>query len=69
MLIRVYEDQSLSMKRVYEWFARFREGRESVSDNHRSGRLVTSISDENIEKMSKLIMKDRRSAVAMIAGR
>ncbi|GFV26208.1 hypothetical protein TNCV_3150081 [Trichonephila clavipes] len=25
MLVRVYEDQGLSMKCVYEWFARFRK--------------------------------------------
>ncbi|GFU10723.1 hypothetical protein TNCV_262381 [Trichonephila clavipes] len=33
MLIRVYELRALSMNCVYEWFVRFREGRESVSDN------------------------------------
>ncbi|GFU90157.1 hypothetical protein TNCV_3873611 [Trichonephila clavipes] len=35
MLVRVYEDQALLMKCVYEWFARFRDGRERVSDNSR----------------------------------
>ncbi|GFV58665.1 hypothetical protein TNCV_1764961 [Trichonephila clavipes] len=50
MLVRVSEDQALYMERVYELFARFREGRESVSDNPLSGRLVISVSDENIEK-------------------
>ncbi|GFY00829.1 hypothetical protein TNCV_2142211 [Trichonephila clavipes] len=50
MMVRVYEDQALSMKFVYEWFARFREGCERVSDNPRRGRLETSVSDENIEK-------------------
>ncbi|GFV54023.1 hypothetical protein TNCV_3724561 [Trichonephila clavipes] len=39
------------MKCVHEWFARFREGYSSVSDNPRSGRPVISVSDENIEKM------------------
>ncbi|GFV55728.1 hypothetical protein TNCV_755281 [Trichonephila clavipes] len=32
MLVRLYEDQTLSKKCVYEWFARFREGRDSVPD-------------------------------------
>ncbi|GFW81144.1 hypothetical protein TNCV_4805121 [Trichonephila clavipes] len=32
MVVRVYEDQALSMKCVYEWFARLREARESVSE-------------------------------------
>ncbi|GFW92914.1 uncharacterized protein TNCV_3495471 [Trichonephila clavipes] len=55
MRVRVYEDQALSMKCVYEWFTRFREGRESVSDNTRSERPLASISDENIEKMNNLV--------------
>ncbi|GFW39939.1 hypothetical protein TNCV_5116221 [Trichonephila clavipes] len=32
MLVRVYEDQALSMKCGYKWLARFEGGRESVSD-------------------------------------
>ncbi|GFY12446.1 protein GVQW3 [Trichonephila clavipes] len=69
MLACVYEDQALSMKSVYEWFARFREGRESVSDNPHSKRPATSIRDENIYKVSKLITKDRRLTVRMIGVR
>ncbi|GFW51288.1 hypothetical protein TNCV_3254171 [Trichonephila clavipes] len=48
MLVHVYEHQTLSMKRVCEWFARFREGRKSVSVTPGSGRPVTSSNDENI---------------------
>ncbi|GFX88981.1 histone-lysine N-methyltransferase SETMAR [Trichonephila clavipes] len=50
MLVRVCEGQALSMKCVYERFTRFREGRESVSDNLRSERPTTFVSDENIER-------------------
>ncbi|GFU04616.1 transposable element Tc3 transposase [Trichonephila clavipes] len=53
MLVRVYEDQALSMKCAYEWFTRFREGRKCVSDRPRSGRLAISISDENIKKVRR----------------
>ncbi|GFW15984.1 hypothetical protein TNCV_4432571 [Trichonephila clavipes] len=42
MLVRVYEDQALSMKYVYEWFTRFRDGRENVLDNPRSERPTPS---------------------------
>ncbi|GFW17630.1 HTH_48 domain-containing protein [Trichonephila clavipes] len=69
MLVRVYDDQALSMKYVYEWFACFREGRESVSENPRSESPSTAASYENIEKVSKLIPKDRRLTVYMIVGR
>ncbi|GFT62500.1 uncharacterized protein TNCV_4600991 [Trichonephila clavipes] len=44
--------------------ARFREGRESVFDNLRSGKPVTSVSDENIEKLFK---KDRQLTLCMTA--
>ncbi|GFT58713.1 hypothetical protein TNCV_1360771 [Trichonephila clavipes] len=57
MVVRVYEDQALSMKCVYKWFPRFREGQKSVFDNPRSKRSVTSVCDENIEKVIKLITK------------
>ncbi|GFV56508.1 protein GVQW3 [Trichonephila clavipes] len=67
MLVRVHEDQVLSMKCAYEWFARFREGRESVSDKTPSGRPSTFVIDENIEKVKKLITKDRLLTVCMIA--
>ncbi|GFV94957.1 hypothetical protein TNCV_1029551 [Trichonephila clavipes] len=50
MLVRVYEDQSLSMKRVYQWCTRFREGRESVSENPRSERPAAFVSDEKLKK-------------------
>ncbi|GFU29077.1 histone-lysine N-methyltransferase SETMAR [Trichonephila clavipes] len=66
MLVGVYEDQALSLRSVYEWFARFREGRESVSDNSRRERPATSVSDENIAKINKLIAKDCQLNVCMI---
>ncbi|GFX13095.1 HTH_48 domain-containing protein [Trichonephila clavipes] len=65
MLLLAYEDQALSMKCMYERFARFREGPESVFDNPRGG---TSISDENTKKKArKLITKDRQSTVCIKA--
>ena len=33
VLVHVYEDEELSMKCVYDWFALFQEARESVSEN------------------------------------
>ncbi|GFW57763.1 hypothetical protein TNCV_2926821 [Trichonephila clavipes] len=45
----------------------FSRSRESVSYNPHSGRLATSVSDENIEKERKLVPKDRQLAVCIIA--
>ncbi|GFW30025.1 uncharacterized protein TNCV_1593431 [Trichonephila clavipes] len=69
MLVRVCEDQALSIKCVYGWCACFWKGRESVFDNPRSERLAISVSDENIEKVNKLVMKDRHLTVRMVARR
>ncbi|GFV23649.1 hypothetical protein TNCV_149161 [Trichonephila clavipes] len=60
MLVRVHEECELV-------FRRFREGRESVSDKTCHGRLVTSISDENIGEVRKLFTKDRRLTVHLTA--
>ncbi|GFY17602.1 hypothetical protein TNCV_3519571 [Trichonephila clavipes] len=46
-----------------------RKGRERVFDNPRSGRSVTSVSDENIIKLRKLITKDRPITVRIIADK
>ncbi|GFW04622.1 hypothetical protein TNCV_2226401 [Trichonephila clavipes] len=45
----------------------FLKSRENVSDNPRSGRLTTSISDENIEKVMKLSSKDHQLTGRTIA--
>ncbi|GFW77845.1 hypothetical protein TNCV_3404181 [Trichonephila clavipes] len=67
-LVHVHGDQALSMKLVFDWFSRFREDWESVFDETRNGRPATSVRDENIEKVSKLITKDHRLTLRMIAG-
>ena len=42
MLKLVYGDAAVTMKTVYKWFERFRNGCESAEDEERSGRLSTS---------------------------
>ena len=42
MLKLVYGDATVTMKTVYKWFERFRNGCESVEDEKRSGRPSTS---------------------------
>ncbi|GFU08070.1 hypothetical protein TNCV_1528001 [Trichonephila clavipes] len=65
---RVYErflrEGRESEKRVYERFLRERRER-----NSRSERPVASVSDENMEKVSKLISKDCQLTACMIAVR
>ncbi|GFV67010.1 hypothetical protein TNCV_356961 [Trichonephila clavipes] len=68
ILVRSHEDLALSMKCVYEGFARFRESRESVSDNTvAKDRRPPSAAKALREKVKKLIAKDRRLTVRMMA--
>ena len=55
MLKLVYGDASVTMKTVYKWFERFRNGCESVEDEERSGRPSTSENQKNVERVSEMI--------------
>ena len=51
MLVQVYGDNVMKKTAVYKWVKRFSEGRESVTDEERSGWPATSRTEENIAKM------------------
>ena len=42
LIQKVYGNAALSRTTIFEWHKRFREGRESVKDDERSGRHTTS---------------------------
>ena len=46
---------------VAKWAERFREGREDVSDDLRSGRPLSELTDENIELIRQVITNDPHS--------
>src|SRR5271163_986240 len=50
-----------SYSTVKKWAQRFREGREDVSDDSRSGRPVSVLTDENIERVRQIIEDDPHS--------
>jgi len=52
---------------VYKWAKRFSEGRESVTDEERSGRPVTSRTEENTGKVRKIVRENRQLTVRSIA--
>ena len=52
---------------VYKWEKRFCEGRESVTDEERSGWPATSITEENIAKVHQIVRENRRLTVRSIA--
>ena len=57
----------MSRTRLFEWYMRFKEGREMVEDDYRSGRPSTSRTDENVERVRQKVRSDRRLNVRMIA--
>jgi len=57
MLVQVYGDNAMKKTAVYKWVKRFCEGRESVTDEERSGRPATNRSEENNEKLVKICVK------------
>ena len=67
LLQEVYGDDTMSRTRLFEWRRRFKEGREKVEDDHRSGRPSTSRTDENVERVRQKVRSDRRLTVRMIA--
>ena len=68
LLQKVYGDNTMSRTRLFEWLRRFKEGREEMEDDHRSGRPSTSRSDENVERVRQKVRSDRRLTVRMIAN-
>ena len=67
LLQEVYGDATMSRTRIFEWHKRFREGREDVEDDPRSGRPTTSRTNENVECVREKVHSDRRLTVRMIA--
>ena len=67
LLQEVYGDDTVSRPCLFEWHRRFKEGREEVQDDHKNGRLSTSRTDENVERVRQKLRSDRRLTVRMIA--
>ena len=51
---------------LFEWHRRFKEVREEVEDDHKSGRPCKSRTDENVERVRQKVRSDRRPTLRMI---
>ena len=67
MLVQVYGDNATKKTAVYNWVKGFYEGRESVTDEERSGRPVRSRIEESIAKIRQIVLENRRLTVRIIA--
>ena len=66
MLVQVKGDNAMQKTAVYKWVKRFSEGRESVTDEERSGRPATSRTEETIAKIRQTLRENRRLTVRSI---
>jgi hypothetical protein len=61
MLKEAFGKQALNHARTFEWFKRFKDGRESVEDDKHSGCPSTYTTPEMTAKVREVIPEDRLS--------
>jgi len=67
MVNAAYGDQALSSSKDFRWYGRFLDGREDIEDDHRSGRPTECRNDNNVEKISQLLLQNRHLSLRMLA--
>lgn len=60
---QVYGDSSPCREVVYDWFKRFKEGRQQLEDDPREGRPSSSKTQENLQLLSNLLEQNRLKTV------
>ena len=66
LIQKAYSDAALNRTIIFELHKRFREGRESVKDDERSGRPTTNRTDDNIAAVDKMVKEDRKVTSQLI---
>ena len=61
-----YDDRCLGRTRRHDWFERFKDCRESVDDDPRSGRPSTSTHDAHMTKVMEIVRSNSRLTVREI---
>jgi len=64
---KAYGNETLNRSKVFRWYSRFRDGRELVEDDERSGRPKSTQNEVNIAAVADLVKNDRRIVSGMIA--
>ena len=67
MLVQVYGDYAMKKTAVCKWVKSFYEGRESVTDEERSGRPATRRTEEKTAKIRQIVRENRKLTVMSIA--
>jgi len=67
LLQQAYGEDAMGRTQVFDWFRRFKEGRNSDESDPRSGRPSTSRNEEMITKVKIIFRNNRRLTVREIA--
>ncbi|UYV84883.1 hypothetical protein LAZ67_X003862 [Cordylochernes scorpioides] len=65
-MVDTLREDAPSYSTVKKWVAAFKLGRISTEDEHRPGKPIESVTQENIDKIHDLVMLDRRMTVRQI---
>ncbi|GFX92122.1 protein GVQW3 [Trichonephila clavipes] len=63
MIKTAFGEEAMRRARVFEWFRLFKEGRQSVNNDPRSGRPSTSRDEDKIAQVKAVVRSDRRLTV------
>ena len=63
MMKTAFGDEAMNRARVFQWFWRFKEARQSVNSDPHSGLPSTSRSEKMIAQMKAVMCSDRRLTV------
>ena len=67
MLQKCFGEPTLSRTQVFEWHKAFSEGREVVENLPHASRPSTPVNDDNIEKVKKIVLENRRVGTREVA--
>jgi len=60
MLVQVSGENAMKKTAIYKWMKHFSEGRESVTDEERSGWPATCRTEENTAKVPQIVCENHR---------
>jgi hypothetical protein len=69
LLTVAYGEYTVKKSSVLEWQRLFKEGREDVKDDPRSGQPETQMTDANVDRVRTLVRSDRRVCVTVNSRR
>lgn len=67
MMQQAYDSDCLSRTHVHDWYTRFKDGREDLNDDERSGRPRETVNEKNIKIVSDFIKKEPKSSLRYMA--